>query len=46
MKFLNKARKDITWGQKANYYMVHICLNPDNELVGGEAFENQLTKSK
>ncbi|XP_013001804.1 tetratricopeptide repeat protein 21A isoform X2 [Cavia porcellus] len=46
LKFLNKARKDITWGQKANYYMVHICLNPDNELVGGEAFENQLTKSK
>ncbi|XP_013370524.1 PREDICTED: tetratricopeptide repeat protein 21A isoform X2 [Chinchilla lanigera] len=46
LKFLNKARKDITWGQKANYYMVHICLNPDNEIMGGEAFENQLTKSK
>ncbi|XP_010616755.1 tetratricopeptide repeat protein 21A isoform X1 [Fukomys damarensis] len=46
LKFLNKARKDTTWGQRANYYMVHICLNPDNEIVGGEAFENQLTKSK
>ncbi|XP_023557979.1 tetratricopeptide repeat protein 21A isoform X3 [Octodon degus] len=46
LQFLNKARKDITWGQKANYCMVHICLNPDNEVVGGEAFENQLTKNK
>ncbi|KAM6161377.1 tetratricopeptide repeat protein 21A [Erethizon dorsatum] len=46
LKFLNKARKDVTWGQKANYYMVHICLNPDNEIVGGEAFEDQLAKSK
>ncbi|XP_012929373.1 tetratricopeptide repeat protein 21A isoform X3 [Heterocephalus glaber] len=46
LKFLNKARKDITWGQRANYYMVHICLNPDNEIMGGEAFENQLTNTK
>nr|XP_012311059.1 tetratricopeptide repeat protein 21A isoform X4 [Aotus nancymaae] len=41
LKFLNKARKDSTWGQSAIYHMVQICLNPDNEVVGGEAFENQ-----
>ncbi|XP_048190577.1 tetratricopeptide repeat protein 21A isoform X2 [Perognathus longimembris pacificus] len=40
LKFLNKARKDSTWGQMATYNMVQICLNPDNEIVGGEAFEN------
>uniref|UniRef100_A0A2K5RPC0 Tetratricopeptide repeat domain 21A n=1 Tax=Cebus imitator TaxID=2715852 RepID=A0A2K5RPC0_CEBIM len=41
LKFLNKARKDRTWSQSAIYHMVQICLNPDNEVVGGEAFENQ-----
>ncbi|XP_067610138.1 tetratricopeptide repeat protein 21A isoform X3 [Pseudorca crassidens] len=46
LKFLNKARKDSTWGQSAIYYMVQICLNPDNEIVGGEAFENLVTESK
>ncbi|KAF7476433.1 hypothetical protein GHT09_012404 [Marmota monax] len=25
--------------------MVQICLNPDNELVGGQAFENLMTES-
>ncbi|XP_040850864.1 tetratricopeptide repeat protein 21A isoform X1 [Ochotona curzoniae] len=40
LKFLNKARKDSTWGQRATYYMVQICLNPDKEIMGGEAFEN------
>ncbi|XP_019518289.1 PREDICTED: tetratricopeptide repeat protein 21A isoform X2 [Hipposideros armiger] len=46
MKFLNKARKDSTWGQSATYYMVQICLNPDNEIVGGKAFENLVSESK
>ncbi|XP_055237288.1 tetratricopeptide repeat protein 21A isoform X18 [Gorilla gorilla gorilla] len=45
LKFLNKARKDGTWGQSAIYHMVQICLNPDNEVVGGEAFENQGAES-
>lgn len=40
LRFLNKARKDSTWGQLATCYMVQICLNPDNEIVGGEAFES------
>lgn len=46
LKFLNKARKDSSWGQSATYYMVQICLNPDNEIVGGEAFENLVAESK
>ncbi|KAL7976463.1 hypothetical protein Chor_008412 [Crotalus horridus] len=43
LKFFNKARKDSDWGQKALSYMILICLNPDNEIVGGETFENQNT---
>ncbi|XP_055270575.1 tetratricopeptide repeat protein 21A isoform X3 [Moschus berezovskii] len=46
LKFLNKARKDSAWGQSATYHMVQICLNPDNEIVGGEALENPVTESK
>lgn len=46
LKFLNKARRDSTWGQSATYHMVQICLNPDNEIVGGEAFEHLVTESK
>ncbi|XP_037703418.1 tetratricopeptide repeat protein 21A isoform X2 [Choloepus didactylus] len=45
LKFLNKSRKDSTWGQSATYHMVQICLNPDNEIVGGEAFENLVAES-
>nr|XP_060494263.1 tetratricopeptide repeat protein 21A [Panthera onca] len=45
LKFLNKARKDSTWGQSATYYMVQICLNPDNEVVGGEVFKNLVAQS-
>ncbi|XP_060639450.2 tetratricopeptide repeat protein 21A [Anolis sagrei] len=41
LRFFNKARKDSDWGQKALSYMIQICLNPDNEIIGGEAFENQ-----
>ncbi|XP_034257508.1 tetratricopeptide repeat protein 21A isoform X4 [Pantherophis guttatus] len=43
LKYFNKARKDSDWGQKALSYMILICLNPDNEIVGGETFENQNT---
>ncbi|XP_048367165.1 tetratricopeptide repeat protein 21A [Sphaerodactylus townsendi] len=41
LKFFNKARKDNDWGQKALNKMIQICLNPDDEIIGGEAFENQ-----
>ncbi|XP_058144822.1 tetratricopeptide repeat protein 21A isoform X1 [Dasypus novemcinctus] len=39
LRLLNKARKDSTWGASATARMVRICLNPDDEVLGGEAFE-------
>ncbi|XP_014375105.1 tetratricopeptide repeat protein 21A [Alligator sinensis] len=39
LKYFNKARKDSEWGQRAISSMVQICLNPDNEILGGEVFE-------
>ncbi|XP_049726818.1 tetratricopeptide repeat protein 21A isoform X1 [Elephas maximus indicus] len=45
LKFLNKARRDSTWGQMATYHMVQICLNPDKDIVGGEAFQNLVAES-
>uniref|UniRef100_A0A8C0BR62 Tetratricopeptide repeat protein 21B n=1 Tax=Buteo japonicus TaxID=224669 RepID=A0A8C0BR62_9AVES len=38
LRHFNKARKDSDWGQNAVYNMIEICLNPDNETVGGEHF--------
>ncbi|XP_053554367.1 tetratricopeptide repeat protein 21B [Bombina bombina] len=40
LRHFNKARKDSDWGQNAVYNMIEICLNPDNETVGGEVFDN------
>uniref|UniRef100_A0A674KDV8 Tetratricopeptide repeat protein 21B n=1 Tax=Terrapene triunguis TaxID=2587831 RepID=A0A674KDV8_9SAUR len=40
LRHFNRARKDSDWGQNAVYNMIEICLNPDNETVGGEVFEN------
>ncbi|XP_047401598.1 tetratricopeptide repeat protein 21B isoform X1 [Sciurus carolinensis] len=40
LRHFNKARKDSEWGQNALYNMIEICLNPDNETIGGEVFEN------
>ncbi|XP_069585880.1 tetratricopeptide repeat protein 21A isoform X1 [Ranitomeya imitator] len=40
LKYFNKARKDNDWGQRAITNMIQICLNPDNEIVGGEVFDN------
>ncbi|XP_069009844.1 tetratricopeptide repeat protein 21B [Embiotoca jacksoni] len=39
LRHFNKARKDNDWGQNAVYNMIEIYLNPDNETMGGEAFE-------
>ncbi|XP_045566828.1 tetratricopeptide repeat protein 21B isoform X2 [Salmo salar] len=36
---LNKARRDNEWGDQAMELMIRICLNPDNEVIGGEVFE-------
>ncbi|XP_039379982.1 tetratricopeptide repeat protein 21A isoform X5 [Mauremys reevesii] len=40
LKYFNKARKDSDWGQRAINNMIQICLNPDNEIIGGEVFES------
>ncbi|XP_066538772.1 tetratricopeptide repeat protein 21B [Hoplias malabaricus] len=37
---LNQARRDPDWEEEAVELMVHICLNPDKETIGGEVFEN------
>jgi len=26
-------------GERAIYNMIEICLNPDNEIIGGEVFQ-------
>ena len=39
LRYFNMARKDSDWGTKATYNMIEICLNPDNDTVGGEVFE-------
>jgi len=44
LKHFNKARKDADYGTKATYNMVEICLNPDNETIGGELFEAEDTE--
>ncbi len=40
LKLFNRARKDNEWGQRAVYSMIEICLNPDNQMLGGEVFES------
>ncbi|PVD35924.1 hypothetical protein C0Q70_02893 [Pomacea canaliculata] len=40
LKLFNKARKDSDWGHLSIYNMIEICLNPDNETIGGEVFES------
>ncbi|XP_072118143.1 tetratricopeptide repeat protein 21B [Mobula birostris] len=40
LRHFNKARKDSDWGQNAVYNMIEICMNPDNDTIGGEVFEN------
>ncbi|XP_030623493.1 tetratricopeptide repeat protein 21B [Chanos chanos] len=38
--YLNKARRDTEWGNKALELMIQICLNPDKDTVGGDLFED------
>lgn len=39
MKSFNKARQDTDIGIITTYHMVEICINPDNETIGGETFD-------
>ncbi|KAM5158028.1 tetratricopeptide repeat protein 21A [Mantella aurantiaca] len=40
LKYFNKARKDSDWGEMSITNMIQICLNPDNEIIGGEVFDS------
>ncbi|VDN41858.1 unnamed protein product [Gongylonema pulchrum] len=39
LQAFNRARRDLEWGERAIYNMIEICLNPDNEIIGGEVFD-------
>ena len=39
VQHFNRARRDLEWGERSIYNMVEICLNPDNEIMGGEVFD-------
>ncbi|CAB3403169.1 unnamed protein product [Caenorhabditis bovis] len=39
LQAFNRARRDPEWGEKATYNMIEICLNPDNEIIGGEVMD-------
>ena len=43
LKHFNMARKDTDWGDRTVTNMIEICINPDNETLGGETFENMDT---
>ncbi|VDM42674.1 unnamed protein product [Toxocara canis] len=40
LQAFNRARRDLEWGERAIYNMIEICLNPDNEIIGGEVFDH------
>ncbi|KFD52697.1 hypothetical protein M513_06353 [Trichuris suis] len=39
LSFFSKARKDAQWGEQATYNMIEILLNPDNKVIGSDAWE-------
>ncbi|XP_033624164.1 tetratricopeptide repeat protein 21B-like isoform X1 [Asterias rubens] len=43
LKHFNMARKDSDWGRLAVRNMIDICINPDNDTLGGETFETVIT---
>ncbi|XP_039250500.2 tetratricopeptide repeat protein 21B-like [Styela clava] len=40
LRSFNIARRDSDWGEQAVTNMVRICLNPDQDTLGGEVLEN------
>ncbi|CAJ0941880.1 unnamed protein product, partial [Mesorhabditis belari] len=39
LQAFNRARRDLEWGERAIYNMIEICLNPENEVLGGEVLD-------
>jgi tetratricopeptide (TPR) repeat protein len=46
MKRFVVCRSDQVWGEKATQYLIELFLNPNNELLGGEALDSTLESSK
>jgi len=40
LQLFNRARCDEEWSEKALENMIRICLNPDQQTLGGEVFES------
>lgn len=40
LRNFNAARQDLTFGQKALYSMIEICLSPDDEMLTEQFTEN------
>uniref|UniRef100_UPI00358DF2F5 tetratricopeptide repeat protein 21B n=1 Tax=Myxine glutinosa TaxID=7769 RepID=UPI00358DF2F5 len=40
LSHFNNARKDYDWGQVALRNMIEIYLNPDDDVIGGQVFDN------
>lgn len=40
LQSFNIARRDADWGERAVENMINICLNPDQDTIGGEVLEN------
>uniref|UniRef100_A0A915PRR2 Tetratricopeptide repeat protein 21B n=1 Tax=Setaria digitata TaxID=48799 RepID=A0A915PRR2_9BILA len=36
LQAFNRARRDLEWSERATYNMIEICLNLNNEIIGGE----------
>ncbi|CEF66648.1 Tetratricopeptide repeat protein 21B [Strongyloides ratti] len=39
LQAFNRAKRDIEWRESAIYNIIEICLNPDNEIIGGEIYD-------
>lgn len=39
LREFNLCRRDTEWGEQSLYNMIEIFLNPDNDIVGGDALE-------
>uniref|UniRef100_A0A0N5BQF7 Tetratricopeptide repeat protein 21B n=1 Tax=Strongyloides papillosus TaxID=174720 RepID=A0A0N5BQF7_STREA len=40
LQAFNRAKRDIEWRERAIYNIIEICLNPDNEVVSGDGYDN------
>ncbi|KAI3422342.1 Tetratricopeptide repeat protein 21B [Globodera pallida] len=43
LQAFSRARRDLEWGERALYNMIEICLNPDNEILGADVGEQQMS---